>query len=614
MIEKYEIMLVTNHINDKNRRMFFENIAYVSFIDVILMFVTRLKKQDFVWDMYKKALMIKSIDVMICDIEKNHDLSLLKYRLAEKFVNAIQSHKKILTKTIFWNWHLRLKHCRSEMINQLKNIDEIEIIQKNASKIVQCDTCAISKMHRLIQRTSSAKAMKFFQILHFDLIFCNKTFDDTTCIAHFIDELIFFNWIYSLINHKKKTLMSIFKNLINQCDRIKFNERAIIRIIRTDQEIFIDKKLEDWVRAQKINWNWSTKNICEQNEKFERFDELLIEKAKCIKEHAKLSKDFYSECYFVVAHILNRTSSSTLSWDSILIFMQKLLKESIRNEIVHLKMFDCKTFSLFKETNALKKNEKMKSRAFIEYLIEYDFINIFRVWNSEKDDVSDYRDVIFNETKFFDTYEAIDLLKKEEKKLYVTYRAISLQIFENSDEKQYDKISIRKHVLNNSRENVVSKSMMKKKISSTIEIFQLSTFDDTSSSEFESTSTINIFVTIEISKQNVSMKNKEMISLFRKIKSLNKENNFSFRKNNFLCSHSSNLSNDFFETENAFLIVLISRNISFRMMKSTLSKRKELKDFREILRKRLEQTRKWREFSYFTQQWWSFSIRERQNS
>ncbi len=68
MIEKYEIMIVTNHINDKNRRMFFENIAYVSFIDVILMFVTRFKKQDFVWNMYKKALMIKLIDVMICDI------------------------------------------------------------------------------------------------------------------------------------------------------------------------------------------------------------------------------------------------------------------------------------------------------------------------------------------------------------------------------------------------------------------------------------------------------------------------------------------------------------------------------------------------------------------
>jgi hypothetical protein len=215
MIEKYKIMFMTNHINDKNRRMFFENIVYVSFIDVILMFVTRFKKQDFVWNMYKKTLMIKSIDVMICNIEKKHDLSLLKYRFVEKFVNAIQSHKKILAKTIFWNWHLRLKHCRSEIINQLKKIDEIEIIQKNASKIVQCDTCAISKMHRLIQRTSSAKTIKSFQILHFDLIICNKTFDDTTCIAHFTDELIFFSWVYSLINHKKKTLLSIFKDLIN---------------------------------------------------------------------------------------------------------------------------------------------------------------------------------------------------------------------------------------------------------------------------------------------------------------------------------------------------------------------------------------------------------------
>ncbi len=215
--------------------------------------------------------------------------------------------------------------------------------------------------------------------MHFDLIICNKTFDDTTCIAYFINELIFFNWMYSLINHKKKTLLSIFKYLINQCDWIKFNERAIIRIIRIDQEIFIDKKFENWMRAQDINWDWSTKNIFEQNEKFERFDELLIEKIKCIKKHVKLSKKFYSKCYLVVTHILNRTSSLTLNWDSSLIFMQKLLKNTIRNKIVYFKMFDCQTFSFFKEINAFQKNEKMKFRIFIEYLIKYDFINIFRV-------------------------------------------------------------------------------------------------------------------------------------------------------------------------------------------------------------------------------------------
>jgi hypothetical protein len=48
LIEEYEIMFVINCINKKNRRMFFDNIVYVLFIDVILMFVTRFKKQDFV--------------------------------------------------------------------------------------------------------------------------------------------------------------------------------------------------------------------------------------------------------------------------------------------------------------------------------------------------------------------------------------------------------------------------------------------------------------------------------------------------------------------------------------------------------------------------------------
>jgi hypothetical protein len=70
LIKEYETMFVIDRINEKNRRMFFDNIVYVSFIDVILMFSTRFKKQNFVLNMYKKTLMIKSIDVMICDIEK----------------------------------------------------------------------------------------------------------------------------------------------------------------------------------------------------------------------------------------------------------------------------------------------------------------------------------------------------------------------------------------------------------------------------------------------------------------------------------------------------------------------------------------------------------------
>jgi hypothetical protein len=48
LIEKYEIMFIINYINEKNRRRFFDNIVYVLFINIILMFVTRFKKKDFV--------------------------------------------------------------------------------------------------------------------------------------------------------------------------------------------------------------------------------------------------------------------------------------------------------------------------------------------------------------------------------------------------------------------------------------------------------------------------------------------------------------------------------------------------------------------------------------
>jgi hypothetical protein len=120
--------------------------------------------------------------------------------------------------------------------------------------------------------------------------------------------------------------------------------------------------------------------------------------------------------------------------------------------------------------------------------------------------------------------------------------------------------------------------MMKKKISSSIEIFQLSTFNNTSS--FESTR-INIFVAIKISKFffRKETSNKKMINFFRKNQLLNKENNISFRKKNFLCLNSSKLSNKFFETKNVLLNVLTSKNINSRINVVNIVQKKRVRKF-----------------------------------
>jgi predicted amidophosphoribosyltransferase len=132
-------------------------------------------------------------------------------------------------------------------------------------------------------------------------------------------------------------------------------------------------------------------------------------------------------------------------------------------------------------------------------------------------------------------------------------------------------------VLNNSQKNIVSKLMMKKEISSSIE-FQLSTFNDTSSSESTS---INIFVAVEISKFLFSKRNfkQKMINLSRKNQLLNKENNIFFRKKCSLYSNSLKLSKKFSEIENASLNVLTSKNINSRINVVNIVRKKRVRKF-----------------------------------
>jgi hypothetical protein len=143
------------------------------------------------------------------------------------------------------------------------------------------------------------------------------------------------------------------------------------------------------------------------------------------------------------------------------------------------------------------------------------------------------------------------------------YHAIFLQIFENNDEKQYNKISIRKFVLNNSKKNIVSKSMIKKKISS-LKKLQLFTFDNTSS--FKSTS-INNFVAIEISRFffKEKLQTKKWLICLEKINHWTKKIIFFLERKILFVRFLSKLSNKLLEIENVLLNVLTSKNIKFRI-------------------------------------------------
>ncbi len=346
-IEEYETMLIWEQLKDKKIEMTFKKTTYILICFVILVFQSKLEKEEFDSDSFIKTLIHLKTNKQICEIQERFEVQLLEYNLIsrndQRMTNSVQFSKNIMIKAISWQWHQRLEHCRSQMIDHLSK--EWIISDDAASKTIKCETCAVFKTHKLVQKQSSARTIKLYEMFHFDLIIYEiREFDEIICIAHFTNEFTHYSWVFSLNNHREKTLMLVFNDLINRCDRSDIAIDSMIRIIRTNQETSINKRLEDWIINQRIIWDWSAKNILEQNDISKRYEALLIEKARCIREHAKLSENLFSECYLTAEHLMNRTLNQALNWKSSLIRMQKLINQSIRFEIDHLKMYECKAY------------------------------------------------------------------------------------------------------------------------------------------------------------------------------------------------------------------------------------------------------------------------------
>jgi hypothetical protein len=263
-IEKFGIMKVKEKLNDEIIIMKFSETIWISSTTVTLIFSTKLMKQGYDRCSRIKTLMKLNTEQKIYKLIMIFNLLVMKYNeISEKDfyfndaqTNSIQNKMK---KTTSWTCPLCLNHCRPTMIDKIRNdVSNIEVLNEKSSKIVDCETCAVSKMHRIMQRLSLERATKSCQTLHFDLIIQNdQTFDDTKCIAHFTDEFISYSWIYPLTDYREKTLILIFRELINQCDRVEIIVKSMIRIIRTDQKIFIDLNLENWITNQEIIEQWS---------------------------------------------------------------------------------------------------------------------------------------------------------------------------------------------------------------------------------------------------------------------------------------------------------------------------------------------------------------------
>lgn len=142
-------------------------------------------------------------------------------------------------------WYFCLGYCRPEIIKQLYKYNSLKVIKSynvDAFCTMQCDMCEIFKMHQLINQIPSDRTTKLYKILHFDIIILKK-FDAISCIIYFIDEYLFYCWVFLLINYKKN-VDARFKNVIKKCDCADLIINLIVLTIRNRQKTSINEKLK----------------------------------------------------------------------------------------------------------------------------------------------------------------------------------------------------------------------------------------------------------------------------------------------------------------------------------------------------------------------------------
>ena len=76
--------------------------------------------------------------------------------------------------------------------------------------------------------------------------------------------------------------------------------------------------------------------------------------------------------------------------------------------IVHLKIHDIKVYLLI-ASEIILQTQKLNSQAHIDYLVEYEFTNIFHIWIFSQNEIIKIWDIRFNEKIFYSSNKESDL-------------------------------------------------------------------------------------------------------------------------------------------------------------------------------------------------------------
>ena len=179
-----------------------------------------------------------------------------------------------------------------------------------------------------------------------------------------------------------------------------------IDTIQSDNEMR-RKKTTCWLCIKDIEFESSALWMQDQNETAECSGDVIMKKTWVMWISANLLHDLWMKIVNSAVYLHNQTPQTAQNWKTLYkVFYfnveEKFLDYQKKSQLVHLKTYSCRAYAMT-ENAQLKQNKKWKlnSQTYIDYFVDYVFMNIFRVWISHKDEVISTWDVIFDESIFF---------------------------------------------------------------------------------------------------------------------------------------------------------------------------------------------------------------------
>ena len=277
-------------------------------------------------------------------------------------------------------WHQRLGHLN---IHQLKEIVQKEIatgirLPKKAN-LSFCEGCVEGKMHRKpFKPVGEIRSTRRLQLVHSDVCgpMQTESIGGRKYFVTFIDDYSRCCAVYFMRN--KSEVLEKFKEF----EAVTTNQQSQrIGTLRSDNgSEYISKTFEEYLKEKGIHHELTVPNSPEQNGVAERMNRTLVEMARSMIAHARLSNSYWAEAIATAAYIRNRVPTSARKPD-----------------ISNLKVFGCMAYAHIPDNERRKLDKKAIKCRLVGYCKKS---KGYRLYDEKSKKIFIRRDVIFNETDF----------------------------------------------------------------------------------------------------------------------------------------------------------------------------------------------------------------------